>query len=141
MRLLSADWRRSLALVAASAATPRPSDRAGLMLRATSDEQSATLPTTNMQPTDNPPPGRPQSGPYVAECAAGKHAWCRCQRSATYPLCDGSHRAAPAADGAPAPTPLKVTFDAPRRVAWCACGKTGNPPFCDGTHARGRPAN
>ena len=72
------------------------------------------------------------------DCAAGKHAWCRCQRSASYPLCDGSHRAAPAADGAPAPTPLKVTFDAPRRVAWCACGKTSNAPFCDGSHARGR---
>lgn len=83
----------------------------------------------------NPPPGRPSDRPYVADCAAGKHAWCRCARSARYPLCDGAHR--DVAAGEPAITPLKVTFDEPRRVAWCACGKTGNPPFCDGTHARG----
>lgn len=85
-------------------------------------------------PADDPPPGRPTDRPYVVDCAPGKHAWCRCSRSARYPLCDGTHRELPA--GESAVTPLKVTFDEPRRVAWCACGKTGNPPFCDGSHAR-----
>jgi|688.fasta_scaffold168339_1 CDGSH-type Zn-finger protein len=92
-----------------------------------------------MPAADNPPPGGLRLAPYVVECAAGKHAWCRCQRSASYPLCDGSHRnltTGGEASAASAVTPLKVEFDAPRRVAWCACGRTGKPPFCDGSHAR-----
>jgi len=69
-------------------------------------------------------------GPFVDQCEAGKHAWCRCERSGRYPYCDGTHR-----DAADGPKPLKVVFDESRSVVWCACGKTGNPPFCDGTHA------
>ncbi len=75
------------------------------------------------------PPGHPQRGPYVVECAAGKHAWCRCGRSGRYPLCDGAHRGSDV-------TPIKVVFEASRTVAWCCCGKSGNAPFCDGAHAR-----
>lgn len=85
----------------------------------------------------NQPPGRKSDGPFVADCDAGKHAWCRCERSARYPLCDGAHREVVGPDGAPSITPLKVTLATPRRVAWCACGRTGNAPFCDGAHARG----
>lgn len=76
-----------------------------------------------------PPPGRPQRGPYVQRCAAGKHAWCRCQRSASYPLCDGTHRGSTT-------TPLKIVVAEPTTVVWCACGHTKNPPFCDGSHSR-----
>lgn len=75
-----------------------------------------------------PAPGRKQKGPFVARCAAGKYAWCRCERSATYPYCDGSHRGT-------ATTPLKVVFVEPRNVVWCACGASRNAPYCDGSHA------
>ena len=78
---------------------------------------------------DQPPPGRPQRGPYVQRCAAGKHAWCRCQRSKTYPLCDGTHRGSEF-------TPLKIVLAEPTTVVWCACGRSGNAPFCDGSHGR-----
>ncbi len=89
-----------------------------------------------MTDASDQPPGRKSDGPFVADCDAGKHAWCRCERSARYPLCDGAHRALVGPDGTPAITPLKVTFETPRRVAWCACGMTGSAPFCDGSHAR-----
>ncbi|MFN6145813.1 MAG: CDGSH iron-sulfur domain-containing protein [Planctomycetota bacterium] len=96
-----------------------------------------------MPPADDLPPGRPRRAPYIVDCAAGKHAWCRCMRSATYPLCDGSHRslaAPPPSDaqqtGSGPIAPLKITLATPQRVAWCACGKTGTPPFCDGAHNR-----
>lgn len=73
------------------------------------------------------PPGRKQSQPFVDECSAGKYAWCRCERSSTYPYCDGTHRGSDV-------TPCKVVFEAPRTVAWCACGRTKTQPFCDGSH-------
>ena len=75
------------------------------------------------------PPGRKQQGPFVQQCEARKYAWCRCARSARYPMCDGTHRGSEN-------TPLKVIFDAPRTVAWCACGRSQTIPFCDGTHAK-----
>lgn len=75
------------------------------------------------------PPGSPQRGPFVQRCDAGKHAWCRCRKSQSYPLCDGTHRGSES-------TPLKIVLDAPTTVVWCACGNTQNPPFCDGSHTR-----
>lgn len=74
------------------------------------------------------PPGRVSSGPFVTHCEARKYAWCRCQKSATYPYCDGTHRGSEV-------TPLKVTFDQPQLVRWCGCGRSVGAPFCDGTHA------
>lgn len=79
-------------------------------------------------PGGDEPPGHKQRGPFVARCDAAKYAWCRCERSARYPYCDGSHRGSEV-------TPIKVVFDAPCTVRWCACGATRTPPWCDGTHA------
>lgn len=74
------------------------------------------------------PPGRVIKGPFVDQCEPGKHAWCRCRKSARYPYCDGTHRGSDA-------TPLKVIFDEPRTVVWCACGASKNAPYCDGSHS------
>lgn len=74
------------------------------------------------------PPGRVIKGPFVDQCGAGKHAWCRCEQSSTYPLCDGTHRGSDV-------TPLKVILDEPQTVVWCACGKSKNAPYCDGSHS------
>jgi CDGSH-type Zn-finger protein len=75
------------------------------------------------------PPGRKQKGPFIAKCDAGKHAWCRCEKSARYPMCDGSHRGSDVA-------PIKVVLDEARVVVWCACGISKNAPYCDGSHMR-----
>lgn len=75
------------------------------------------------------PPGCKQRGPYVVRCLPGKHAYCRCTKSARYPLCDGSHRGTDI-------TPIKIVLEEPMTVAWCACGASRNLPFCDGTHTR-----
>jgi CDGSH-type Zn-finger protein len=73
------------------------------------------------------PPGRIQKQPYVALCEPGKYAYCRCQRSATFPYCDGTHRGTGL-------EPIKVVLEERRTVAWCACGRSANKPYCDGSH-------
>jgi CDGSH-type Zn-finger protein len=75
------------------------------------------------------PPGKKQKGPFVDSCEAGKFAWCRCDQSARYPYCDGTHRGTEF-------TPLKVVLEKRCTVVWCACGASGNKPFCDGSHSR-----
>ncbi|MFK7739408.1 MAG: CDGSH iron-sulfur domain-containing protein [Planctomycetota bacterium] len=82
------------------------------------------------------PPGRVIKGPFADKCPAGKHAWCRCEKSSRYPYCDGSHRFVEPAAGDEPVTPVKIVLNEPATVVWCACGQTGNPPFCDGSHAR-----
>ena len=81
------------------------------------------------RPSGFPPPGRKIKGPYVTQCAPGKYAWCRCEKSKRYPYCDGTHRGSEV-------TPIKVVIDEPKTMVWCACGATNNAPYCDGSHAK-----
>ncbi|MCA8973246.1 MAG: CDGSH iron-sulfur domain-containing protein [Planctomycetes bacterium] len=75
------------------------------------------------------PPGRKQRKPFTLRCEARKYAWCRCEKSVSYPMCDGTHRGTGL-------SPLKVEFETARSVAWCACGESRAAPFCDGSHSR-----
>ncbi|MHC4079181.1 MAG: CDGSH iron-sulfur domain-containing protein [Planctomycetota bacterium] len=86
------------------------------------------------------PPGAPRKGPYVFLCEAGrKYAYCMCQQSARFPICDGTHRELSPGDGTSGSgtsgwKPIKVIPDEARSVAWCACGTSRTKPYCDGSH-------
>ncbi|TVR95819.1 MAG: CDGSH iron-sulfur domain-containing protein [Rhodospirillales bacterium] len=69
-----------------------------------------------------------QRAPFAMEVEAGrKYAWCACGRSATQPLCDGSHK-----DTGFSPVIIKA--ERSETVYFCGCKRTGSAPFCDGTH-------
>ncbi len=69
-----------------------------------------------------------QKAPYAFELVQGKrYAWCRCGRSKTQPLCDGSHKGTGI-------DPLVFTAESSGTAYLCGCKRTGNAPFCDGTH-------
>lgn len=53
--------------------------------------------------------------------------WCRCGRSRTQPMCDGSH-----AGTGLEPLEFKPPWDKKSRL--CACKQTKTPPYCDGSH-------
>ncbi len=76
------------------------------------------------------PPGATQKGPYVFRCEAGqKYAYCMCQQSQRFPLCDGTHKTLTCGM-----KPIKVIPEEARSVAWCACGTSKTKPYCDGSH-------
>jgi CDGSH-type Zn-finger protein len=71
-----------------------------------------------------------QKSPYAVAVEAGKqYYWCACGRSATQPLCDGSHKAVGMA-------PIMFTAAKSEQVWLCGCKATQGQPFCDGTHSK-----
>lgn len=69
-----------------------------------------------------------RKSPYNVDVEAGKsYAWCACGRSATQPLCDGSH----AGSGL---TPLVWRAESSGEVWFCGCKATKGQPLCDGSH-------
>ncbi|CAM2068222.1 CDGSH iron-sulfur domain-containing protein [Sulfidibacter corallicola] len=69
-----------------------------------------------------------QKGPMSMQLEAGKtYWWCRCGRSKTQPMCDGSHEGTGI-------EPMEYTARIARNFRFCACKATKKPPFCDGSH-------
>ena len=67
--------------------------------------------------------------PSAVDLEAGQtYAWCACGRSASHPLCDGSH-------GGTDITPVVFRAEETKTVQLCGCGASTSKPFCDGSHA------
>ena len=83
-----------------------------------------------------------RSGPKRVTLAPGASVWlCTCGQSKNYPFCDGSHKAANAANGTSF-APQQLTHDAgatePLVKFVCTCGHTKKTDglFCDGSHRK-----
>jgi len=59
-------------------------------------------------------------------------------QSATFPFCDGSHKAHNAANGTTfKPKPISNAEGTEPKDFWvCRCAHTKNPPLCDGSHRK-----
>ena len=69
-----------------------------------------------------------QRGPYALAVEAGRdYWWCSCGRSASQPLCDGSHKGSPF-------TPVLLHALRSETLFFCGCKHSATPPLCDGSH-------
>ena len=72
-----------------------------------------------------------QNAPFKASLEPGvKYAYCTCGLSATFPMCDGSHRGTDK-------TPIKFSVEVETDKWLCRCGRSGRKPYCDGSHQQG----
>ncbi len=65
--------------------------------------------------------------PVRVELEPGTYYWCACGRSASQPMCDGSHAGTDI-------VPLEFTVQEKKPVVLCRCKRTAKAPFCDGSH-------
>lgn len=73
-------------------------------------------------------PDVPQKAPYAVDVEEGQsYFWCSCGKSATQPLCDGSHKDTEF-------KPMKYTAEESKKVFFCGCKATKASPMCDGSH-------
>ena len=68
--------------------------------------------------------------PFAVEVEAGKsYWWCSCGKSATQPLCDGSHQGGSFA-------PVEYQAEKSETVYFCGCKHSASGATCDGSHQK-----
>jgi len=73
-------------------------------------------------------PTIPQKSPIKVAVEAGKtYYWCACGKSASQPMCDGSHKGTGF-------SPMAYTADSTGDKYFCACKHSKTAPMCDGSH-------
>ncbi len=69
--------------------------------------------------------------PYEVVIPAGETVYvCRCGRTSTPPLCDGTHNQLQGVE----PAVFSADPGRPKSVWVCGCGASDKLPLCDGTH-------
>jgi CDGSH-type Zn-finger protein len=65
--------------------------------------------------------------PMKAKLSPGEHFWCACGRSASQPMCDGSHRGTGI-------EPVAFQVEEEQESWFCMCKQSRDAPRCDGAH-------